>query len=118
MSRPTSSAISTWIFPSASSVTPSIRTPNSEPGDRAVFVTDGALERMSVDVDRLGAILDTRSLHPREAVRDLADRVLNASGTDLRDDATVLCLDWHSGYGRDRDSVHGAEQGRARTPLA
>ena len=59
------------------------------------------------------AIVETRSLHPREAVRALADRVLDATGNALSDDATVLCLDWHGGHGRDRDSVHGAEQGRA-----
>ena len=64
------------------------------------------------------AIAETRSLHPREAVRALADRVLDATGHTLNDDATVLCLDWHGGHGRDRESVHGADQGRASDPLA
>ena len=76
-----------------------------EPGDRVVFVTDGMLERNAVDVDLPAAIAETRSLHPREAVRALADRVLEATGNALSDDATVLCLDWHGGHGRDRDSV-------------
>ena len=89
-----------------------------EPGDRIVFLTDGMLERTAVTVDLPEAIRDTRSLHPREAVRALADRVLDATANALSDDATVLCLDWHGGHGRDRDSNHGAEQTRASDPLA
>ena len=89
-----------------------------EPGDRILFLTDGMLERGAVWVDLADAIAETRSLHPREAVRALADRVLEATGHALKDDATVLCLDWHGGHGRDRESVHGADQGRASDPLA
>ncbi|MGA8210846.1 MAG: PP2C family protein-serine/threonine phosphatase [Nocardioidaceae bacterium] len=84
-----------------------------EPGDRVVLVTDGMLERTAVLVDLPAAIAETRSLHPREAVRALADRVLAATGDALSDDATVLCLDWHGGHGRARDTSHGAEQERA-----
>ena len=76
------------------------------------------LERNAAAVDLPRAILETRSLHPREAVRALADRVLEATGDALRDDATVLCLDWHGGHGRPREGVHGAEQPRASQPLA
>jgi serine phosphatase RsbU (regulator of sigma subunit) len=86
-----------------------------EPGDRLVFVTDGMLERKAAGMDVADAIQDTRSLHPREAVRAMADRALQASGRALSDDATVLCLDWHGGHGRDRGSVHGAEPMRAST---
>ncbi|MET1059837.1 MAG: PP2C family protein-serine/threonine phosphatase [Nocardioides sp.] len=89
-----------------------------EPGDRIVFLTDGMLERNAVAVDLPAAIAETRALHPREAVRALADRVLDATGGELSEDATVLCLDWHGGHGRDRDSIHGAEQGRASQPPA
>jgi len=85
-----------------------------EPGDRFVFVTDGMLERHAAGLDLPQEIADTRTLHPREAVRGLADRVLDATGGVLSDDATVLCLDWHGGHGRDRNSVHGAD----RTPTA
>lgn len=87
-----------------------------QPGDRLVFLTDGMVERNAIGVDFPVAIADTRSLHPREAVRALADLVLEATGNTLSDDATVLCLDWHGGHGRDRDSEHGAEKARASEP--
>jgi hypothetical protein len=83
-----------------------------------VFLTDGMIERNAVGVDFPAAIAETRALHPREAVRALADRVLEATGNQLSDDATVLCLDWHGGHGRNRDSHHGAEQERASQPTA
>lgn len=84
-----------------------------EPGDRVVLVTDGMLERNAADVHLPDAIADYRSLHPREAVRAMADRVLLATGPELDDDASVLCLDWYGGHGRERGSVYGAEPGRA-----
>jgi serine phosphatase RsbU (regulator of sigma subunit) len=89
-----------------------------QPGDRLVLLTDGMVERNAVGVDIAGVIAETRSLHPREAVRALADRVLEETGNQLSDDATVLCLDWHGGHGRDRNNHHGAEQRRASKPLA
>jgi serine phosphatase RsbU (regulator of sigma subunit) len=89
-----------------------------QPGDRLVFLTDGMVERNAANFDFAAAIQETRALHPREAVRALADRVLEMTGYELKDDATVLCLDWHGGHGRDRDSHHGAEQERASQPLA
>jgi serine phosphatase RsbU (regulator of sigma subunit) len=87
------------------------------PGDRVIFVTDGMLERNAAGVDLPAAIQDTRMLHPREAVHALADRVLDATGHALHDDATVLCLDWHGGHGSDRASLYGADPGRASKPL-
>jgi serine phosphatase RsbU (regulator of sigma subunit) len=88
-----------------------------EAGNRLVFVTDGMLERHAAGLDLPSAIEETRMLHPREAVRALADRVIDATGGALSDDATVLCLDWHGGHGFDRNSVHGADPVRASRPL-
>jgi serine phosphatase RsbU (regulator of sigma subunit) len=88
-----------------------------QPGDRLVFLTDGMVERNAVGLDFAAAIVETRVLHPREAVRALADRVLQETGNRLNDDATVLCLDWHGEHGQNRNSHHGADQQRASEPL-
>jgi serine phosphatase RsbU (regulator of sigma subunit) len=88
-----------------------------EPGDRIVFVTDGMLERNVASLGLPGAIQDTRDLHPREVVRALADSALAAAGHALKDDATVLCLDWHGMHDESRDTVSGAEPLRASDPL-
>jgi serine phosphatase RsbU (regulator of sigma subunit) len=80
-----------------------------EPGDRIVFVTDGMLERHAADLDFLTTLRDTAGLHPREVVHALGDAVLRITEGNLRDDATVLCLDWFGGSG-DRTSRHGANQ--------
>jgi serine phosphatase RsbU (regulator of sigma subunit) len=86
------------------------------PGDRIVFVTDGMLERNAAVLDLPEAIRQTRSLHPREAVRALADSALEATGHALSDDATVLCLDWHGLHEEDRRTVSGADPVRASDP--
>ena len=88
-----------------------------EPGDRIVLVTDGMLERNAAGLDLPSAIQETRPLHPREAVRALADRALEATGQELVDDATVMCLDWYGGHGRDRTTVHGADRARTSASL-
>ncbi len=82
-----------------------------EPGDRVVFVTDGMLERNAAALDLIAEIGDTRSMHPREATRRLADLVLEVTGPTLADDATILVLDWHGHHGRDRTTVAGADAG-------
>ena len=63
-----------------------------EPGDRVVFVTDGMLERNAAGLDLPPAIAGTRGLHPREAVRALADRVLEATGRSST--TTPPCCAW------------------------
>jgi serine phosphatase RsbU (regulator of sigma subunit) len=78
------------------------------PGDRLAFLTDGMLERNAARLDVAKALSQTRDLHPRETVHELGAAVLNATGGDLRDDATVLVLDWYGGPPRLRDSTHGA----------
>ncbi|HEX6485842.1 MAG TPA: PP2C family protein-serine/threonine phosphatase [Nocardioidaceae bacterium] len=89
-----------------------------EPGDRVVIVTDGMLERNAAGIDLTAAIVETRALHPREAVRALADSVLRATGHDLRDDATIMLLDWHGHHDRERRTVSGADPIRASNPLS
>ncbi|GAA4543820.1 PP2C family protein-serine/threonine phosphatase [Pseudonocardia xishanensis] len=80
-----------------------------EPGDRIVFVTDGMLERNAADLDFPSALLDSAHLHPREVVHELGAAVLRLTGGNLRDDATVLCLDWYGGS-TERETHHGASQ--------
>ena len=79
-------------------------------GDRLVFLTDGILERNATDVNALEILAMTRHLHPCEAVQALTRAVVKACGGELRDDATVLCLDWHGGPTGERDTSSGADQ--------
>ena len=88
-----------------------------EPGDRVLLVTDGMLERNAAGIDLSNAMIETRELHPREAVRHLADSVLRATGDDLKDDATALMVDWHGGHDRQRTTSAGADPLRASDPL-
>ncbi|MFJ9010153.1 PP2C family protein-serine/threonine phosphatase [Streptomyces canus] len=65
------------------------------PRDRLILLTDGMQERGAAAADLTSVIHETRALHPREAVRALTGAVLDACHGSLRDDATVLILDWH-----------------------
>ena len=87
-----------------------------EPGDRIVFLTDGMLEREAAALDVAAALADSADLHPREVVHELGAAVLRATGQDLRDDATMVCLDWYGGPPRDRHTEHGADPDRASSP--
>ena len=68
-----------------------------EEGDRVIFMTDGMLERNAEDLDLPAMLSSSGVAHPRELVYELAETVLHATGGDLNDDATVLCLDWRGG---------------------
>jgi len=87
-----------------------------EPGDRIVFLTDGMLERNAASLDVASALADSADLHPREVVHDLGAAVLKATGGDLRDDATMVCLDWYGGPPRRRSTTFGADHARASAP--
>jgi serine phosphatase RsbU (regulator of sigma subunit) len=79
-------------------------------GDRLVFLTDGILERNAANVNAREVLTQTRALHAREAVQALTQAVVDACGGVLRDDATVLCLDWHGGPTGERDASAGADR--------
>ncbi len=83
-----------------------------EPGDRIVFLTDGMQERNAAELNVAAALADTADLHPREVVHALGAAVLQATGGNLRDDATMLCLDWYGGPPRHRNTEQGADPGR------
>lgn len=72
------------------------------PGDRVIFLTDGMVERNAADVDLAAYILAATDLHPREVVQHMAQVVLEATDGRLKDDATIMCLDWHGGPPRNR----------------
>jgi serine phosphatase RsbU (regulator of sigma subunit) len=81
-----------------------------EVGDRLMFVTDGMLERDAERMNITAILTASMNMHAREAVQHLTQAVLEASGGQLRDDATALCLDWHGGPPRDRDASSGADR--------
>jgi serine phosphatase RsbU (regulator of sigma subunit) len=84
-----------------------------EPGDRIVLLTDGMQERNAVNLDVADALAKSADLHPREVVHELGAAILHATGGDLRDDATMVCLDWYGGPPRGRNSQQGADPDRA-----
>jgi serine phosphatase RsbU (regulator of sigma subunit) len=86
-------------------------------GDRLVVVTDGTFERNAAGLDLPAALRSLAGLHPREAVRALADAVLEVAGPTLTDDATLLMLDWYGEYGQPRRTTAGADATRASPPL-
>ena len=82
-----------------------------EPGDRLLIVTDGFLER-NANVAVSDVLVHSADRHPREVVREFARNLFAATGGDLRDDATVLCIDWYGAQGV-RNATAGASLDRA-----
>ena len=80
-----------------------------EPGDRLVFLTDGLVERNGPQIDIQALVAQGAEMHPRETVQHLIRGVLQATGGHLKDDATVMCLDWHGGSRSLRTSDSGAD---------
>ena len=63
-------------------------------GDRLALVTDGMFERNAAEAE-IESLLGTLSnLHPRETVQVLTRAVLDVTGGAVRDDATVVIVDW------------------------
>jgi serine phosphatase RsbU (regulator of sigma subunit) len=88
------------------------------PGDRLVVITDGMRERNAADLDLAAELTSMVDLHPREAVRALADAVLTVAGPTLADDATILVVDWYGAHGQSRHSTAGAVPARASPALS
>lgn len=87
-----------------------------EAGDRIVLLTDGMMERDARQTDIHARLASTGELHPRQVVHALGDAVMHATGGNLRDDATVVCLDWHGGPPRPRVSSGGSNIGPGGPP--
>ncbi len=79
------------------------------PGDRLLFVTDGLLERKAAEIDIASLVVQSAAMHPREAVQHVVRAVREATGGELQDDASVMCVDWLGGPPRPRTSDAGAD---------
>jgi serine phosphatase RsbU (regulator of sigma subunit) len=84
---------------------PSTLTASLEPGDRLLFLSDGAIEARSPSGelfgrDRLGDLLEravASGLPSSEVMRRLMHALLDHQGGLLQDDATLLLLEWRDG---------------------
>jgi serine phosphatase RsbU (regulator of sigma subunit) len=94
-----------------------VQTLSLEPGDRIVLLTDGMQERNAVNLDVAAALAESADLHPREVVHELGSAILRATGGELQDDATMVCLDWYGGPPRGRNSEQGADPDIASAPV-
>lgn len=80
-----------------------------QPGDRLMLFTDGMTERNTADLDLPALLQRGAHLHLREAARFATRALREATGGEILDDATVLCLDWHGPGASQRNSHAGAD---------
>lgn len=66
-----------------------------EPGDRLVMLTDGMFERGAAAAEVADVLAQLGDQHPREVAQILTRAVLDVTAGAIRDDATVLVLDWY-----------------------
>lgn len=66
-----------------------------EPDDRLVLFTDGLTERNAADLDLSGLLLGVAGAHPRDVVRECGRAVVEVTRGHLKDDAILVCIDWH-----------------------
>jgi serine phosphatase RsbU (regulator of sigma subunit) len=72
-----------------------------EPGDRLVLVSDGVVEARPADGEQFGDVRlcarleELAEVTAGETVRRLVRELRDWEGDDLRDDITVVVLDWH-----------------------
>ncbi len=84
-----------------------------EPGDRLALISDGVLEARPEGGEQFGAVrleaalLATVGDQPHEAVRRIVHTLLDYQQGDLRDDATILVLDWFGEQDRNGDGTGG-----------
>jgi serine phosphatase RsbU (regulator of sigma subunit) len=77
-------------------------------GDRLMFITDGVLERNASSLNLEELMIEGAEMHPREAVQHVVLALLHATDGRLKDDATAMCVDWHGGPPRERNTDSGA----------
>lgn len=65
------------------------------PGDRLVLLTDGMFERRAADAEVARLLSGMTLMPPREVAQALTRAVLEVTAGAVRDDATVLVLDWN-----------------------
>jgi hypothetical protein len=70
------------------------------------------LDRNAAEADVVRLLATIGDLHPREAAQALTGAVIEAAGSELQDDATVLVIDWY-GPRRSRGATAGATDDRA-----
>jgi len=66
-----------------------------EPGDRLVLLTDGMFERKAAGAGVAVLLGSLGRTHPREVAQILTRAVLDVTAGAVRDDATVMVLDWY-----------------------